>query len=441
MSKLTPTFPDNDAANPSRRQFIKKTAAAAVLAAAGPGILSKYSHAATGRTIKIGFVSPKTGSIADFAQADDFIVGGIRKLWANGIVINGTTHPVEILERDSRSNPNRAAEVAAALIKADRVDVIVTANTAETVNPVADQAELNGVPCVTTDCPWQPYYFGRGGKPQKGFDWTYHFFWGTEDLVAVYINMWKLVATNKVVGALWGNDTSGNSFADAKTGVPPVLAANDYKLIDPGRFDMMTNDFSSQINAFKNANVEILTGSIPPPAFSTFWSQAAQQRFRPKIVTVVRAVLFPAAVEALGDRGFGLSAEVWWSPNHPFKSSLTGQSAAEWCAQYERETHKQWTQPIGFKHALFEVVGDALKRTKDINSPQAIRDALAATNLDTLVGHIQWAGKPVKNVSKTPLVAGQWVAGKKYKYDLVVADNSLAPYIPLQASLKPIVYP
>ena len=37
----------------------------------------------------------------------------------------------------------------------------------------------------------------------------------------------------------------------------------------------------------------------------------------------------------------------------------------------------------------------------------------------------------MKNVCKTPLVAGQWVKGEKYKYDLVVVDNKLAPEIPV----------
>jgi branched-chain amino acid transport system substrate-binding protein len=427
-------------ANPSRRQFMKKTAAAAVVAAAGPSILSTYSHAATGRPIKIGFVSPKTGPLADFAQADDFVLGGIRKLWANGLVVNGVTHPIQIIERDSRSDPNRAAEVTSALIKSDKVDLITTANTPETVNPVSDQAEINGVPCVTSDAPWQPYFFGRGGKPDKGFDWTYHFFWGAEDMIAVFTSMWASIPTNKVVGGLWGNDADGNAFSDPKMGFPPVLAQKGFKLVDPGRFNPMTNDFSAQISAFKKGNVEILTGVLPPPAFSTFWSQAAQQGFKPKIATVAKALLFPAAIDALGGRGAGLSTEVWWTPNHPFKSSLTGQSAAQWCAEYEKVTKRQWTQPIGFKHALFEVIADVLKRVKNIDKPEAIRDAIAATNMDTLVGHVQWTGKPVKNVCRTPLVGGQWVKGKKYKYDLIVVDNENAKNIPKQGSLKPISY-
>ena len=50
---------------------------------------------------------------------------------------------------------------------------------------MADQAEVNEVPCITTNCPWQPYFFGRKGDPAKGFTWTYHFFWGLEDVIAI----------------------------------------------------------------------------------------------------------------------------------------------------------------------------------------------------------------------------------------------------------------
>ena len=64
-------------------------------------------------------------------------------------------------------------------------------------------------------------------------------------------------------------------------------------------------------------------------------------------------------------------------------------------------------------------------------------DAVAATNLKTVVGDVKWGGGgPFKNVSKTPLVLGQWVPGKKHKYDLVIVDNSAAPQIPTGGKLK-----
>lgn len=149
---------------------------------------------------------------------------------------------------------------------------------------------------------------------------------------------------------------------------------------------------------------------------------------------------FPSSVEALGDRGAGLSSEEWWSPDHPFKSGLTGQSAAELCAAYTAATGKQWVQPIGFKHALLEVAIDILKRTKDVKDPKAIAEAMAATNYQSIVGPVNFQKGPVKNVSTTPLVGGQWVKGTKFKYDILIANNSDAPNIPVVKKFAPIVY-
>ena len=78
---------------------------------------------------------------------------------------------------------------------------------------------------------------------------------------------------------------------------------------------------------------------------------------------------------------------------------------------------------------------DTLKRAKS-DDKASIRDALVATNLNTIVGPVAWGKGPVKNVAKTPLVGGQWVKGKKYKYDLIVVNNQTAPNIPVQGKLK-----
>ena len=415
----------------------KVIAGGAALAATGLGSgLGFPAIAQSARRIRIGYVSPATGPLAPFGEADKFVIGAIQQSLKGGLQIGAGKHPVEILVKDSQSNPNRAGEVAADLILKDRVDLMVVGNTPETANPVSDQAELNEVPCVSSLCPWQPWFFGRKGDPAKGFNWTYHFFWGLEDVIAVFTNLWKSVPTNKVVGALFPNDGDGNAWGDPQRGFPPVLAKEGFKLVDPGRFQNLASDFSAHIAAFKKENCEIVTGVVIPPDIKTFLTQARQQGFRPKVVSVGKALLFPASVEALGDLGNGMSTEVWWTPTSPFKSSLTGQSTRQLADAYETATKKQWTQPIGFVHALFEVALDTLKRSKDVANKASIRDSLAATNLDTIVGNIQWGKGPVKNVTKTPLVGGQWVPGKRYKYELIVVDNQTAPNIPVAGKLK-----
>jgi branched-chain amino acid transport system substrate-binding protein len=403
---------------------------------AGPAILrGTTAQAANTKVIKIGQVSPQTGPLAPFAEADPFILDQIRTALAKGITNGGVTYEVRIISKDSQSKTNRASEVAADLILKEKVDLLVASSTPETTNPVADQAEANEVPCITTITPWQPYFFGRHGTPEKGFTWTYHFFWGLEDVIAAFLALWNSLETNKVVGALFPNDGDGNAWGDAKLGFPSPLHEAGYKLIDTGRFQPFSDDFGSQISAFKTAGVEIVTGVVTPPDFATFWNQAAQQGFKPKVVTVGKALLFPAAVTALGNRADGLSSEIWWSPSHPFKSGLTGQSAKELCDAYEQATKRSWTQPIGFQHALFEVAIDVLKRTKRLEEPGSILEAIAATDYNSIVGPIKWSGKPVKNVSKTPLVAGQWRKAEK-GFELVICENATAPNIPAQDKVK-----
>jgi len=149
-------------ANPGRRQALKALGGGA---AAAVGMLyAPWVHANT--TIKIGYVAPQTGPLAVFAEPDPWTLSEMKKLLANGLKAGGKTYAVEIIYKDSQSNSNRAAEVTADLITKDQVDIVVAGCTPETTNPVADQCELNGVPCVTNDTPWQPHFFGRGGDPK-----------------------------------------------------------------------------------------------------------------------------------------------------------------------------------------------------------------------------------------------------------------------------------
>ena len=426
---------ENNIASRRRRALIQAGGTLAGAAALGfPSLVF-----AQGRTVKIGFVSPQTGPLAPFGEADKFTIEQMNKLFAGGIDIGGKKVAIQILQKDSQSNPNRAGEVANDLILKDKVDLMLVSSTPETANPVSDACELNEVPCVSSVVPWQPWFFGRKGDPAKGFEWTYHMFWGLEDVIANFLAGWKSVPTNKKVGGLFPNDGDGNAWGDKELGFPKPLAKEGFTLTDPGRFQNMNNDFSAQIAAFKKDGCEIVTGVVIPPDAKTFLTQAKQQGYKPKVVTLGKALLFPAAIEALGDLGDGLSTEVWWSPSHPFTSSLTRQSAKQLADSYESLAKKQWTQPIGFAHALFEVAVDALKRTQDLGDAASLRDAIKATNLKTVVGDVKWGGGgPFKNVSKTPLVLGQWVKGRKYKYELVIVNNQAAPNIPAGGKLKPM---
>ena len=421
----------------TRRDFLKTTAAGgtaiAVSAFAAPAIAQK-------KPIKFGYVSPQTGPLAGFGEADKFVIDNFiattKKL--------GLSY--EVVVKDSQSNPNRAAAVAKELIVTDEVNLVLVSSTPETTNPVSTTCEAEEMPCISTVAPWQPWFIGQQGNPGdpsswKPFNYAYHFFWGLEDIIAVFTGMWSQIETNKKVGGLFPNDGDGNAWGDKVVGFPPVLEKLGYSLTDTGRFQNLTDDFSAQINAFKQGQTDILTGVLIPPDLTTFWNQAKQQGLKPKIASIGKALLFPQTVAALGNAGHNLSTEVWWTPSHPFKSSLTGQTAADVAAAFTQATGRPWTQPIGFAHALFELAVDVMKRAEDVGEGDAVAKAIGETKLDTLVGPIAWGSDKLppfarKNVAKTPLVGGQWRLKTDGGYDLIVVENGLAPNVPLGGKLE-----
>ncbi len=410
----------------NRRRVIQGAAAGGLLSTTGlaaPAI-------AQGARIRIGYVSPQSGPLAAFSEADAFVIDAFQR---------ATGDTFEVIVKDSQSNPNRAADVAQELIIDDEVSLILAAATPETTNPVATVAESEGVPVLSTTAPWQPWFIGQQGNPTdpdswRPFDFAFHYFWGLEDVISVFANMWDQLDTNKQVGGLFPNDADGNAWGDPNVGLPPAMSDRGYTIADPGRYQNLTDDFTAQINAFKAVNADIVTGVVIPPDFTTFWNQAKQQGFNPKAASIAKAILFPQSMEALGESGHNLSSEVWWSPNHPFASSLTGQSSAELAVAFTEATRRPWTQPIGFVHSLFEMAADAFGRVDDAGDLDAVAAAIAATELETVVGRIAFdgAGLPpfaAANVAKTPLVGGQWRLSDG-EWDLVIVDNTTAPAIP-----------
>jgi branched-chain amino acid transport system substrate-binding protein len=420
-----------------RRRFVQLAALSGAAALAGCGTTGAIGNL---EPVKLGYVSPQSGPLFAFGQADGFVVEAARAAFKGGVAIGGRSHPVEILVRDSQSSPRRAREAARALIDRDRVALMLVSSTPETTNPVADACEAAGVPCISTATPYQSWYLDRHPAPdpvaRKPYRWTWHFFWGLEDIIGVFADMWGQVDNNMVVGGLWPDDGDGRAWG---AGFPKVLRNQGYTIVDPGRYRNEKDSFATEIDAFKAAGADIVTGVPLPSDFATFWRQATDRGYRPRIASVGKALAFPAFIEAMGNAN-GVSAEVWWSPHHPFTSSLTGASAAQLAADYQASTGRQWIQPLGFVHALFEVAASVLKRAGNVRDRRALADAIKATSMDTIVGRVDWTRSQAyfPNVSRTPLVGGQWQRGRSWPFELEIVSNTSHPEVPATGTLAPI---
>lgn len=429
---------DKNPSGISRRHFVQ--GAVALSGAAAINLpLANIARAAE-NTIKIGYISSISGPRSTFSEPAEYNVAKMNELFKDGIDIGGKTYHIEILVKDQQSNPKRAGEVVRDLILQDKVDMIL-ADDGDSNFAGGEIADQQGVPFISTMTQWEPFIYTRGSTPEKGYPWTFLFFSGAADLAKNYVGLWNTLDTNKSIGTLYLDIPPGQAFASPDTGIPHFLKESGYNVTDGGMVRFETDDFSNQVAMFKDANCDIVSGFLLDPHFQTFWGQALQSGFAPKVVTIAAPFLFPSSLEALGEMGNGMSTEVWWTPDLPFTSSLTGQSARQVADTWEAEKGRQWTQPLGYMHALFEVGIAALKASGDPSNKEAIRSAILDMAMDTVVGPVNFRDSKIKSVAVTQVAMGQWRLagdGAKYMYELgiVYADPTTSPDIKPTATMK-----
>ena len=424
------------------RRTLLKTAGAGVLALGAGGLAEacglgsvKGSGTATSGKITIGYVSPQTGAAAGFATGDNFVIKGVRasSAYRNGFKAGSKTYAVDIVVKDSQSTPDRASQVAQELVSSG-VDMVLVSSTPEVTNPVADVCEANGVPCVATIVPWEAWYFGRGAKPGQAFQYTTAFFFGINEFGACFIPMWNRVSTNKVAAAMYPNDADGNAF---RAGFPPYAVKAGYNVVDGGAYPDGTTDYSSMISKFKSVDAQLLTNCPLPPDFNTFWKQAAQQGWKPKLATVAKVLLFPADTVALGSLVNNVATDCWWSPYHPYKSSLTGQSARELADEFQKATGQQWLSALGSVHSLFEIAKNAFTAVDDPHDRGAVAAQLRMMSYSGISGPLDFGKGPAPGVAIINPVGVQWKQGKDFPWTMYVVDNSINKDVPVNGDLVP----
>src|SRR5258707_13388788 len=94
----------------------RKIVSAGFGAIAAPAVLRIIPANAQSRVVKIGHVSPKTGPLAGFGEADGFILEQVRGILSKGLQSGGRTYHVQNISKDNHAHGPRAAQVASHLL-------------------------------------------------------------------------------------------------------------------------------------------------------------------------------------------------------------------------------------------------------------------------------------------------------------------------------------
>jgi branched-chain amino acid transport system substrate-binding protein len=437
---------------PLSRRSVLRAAGAGAAVLGGGGLLQACSSGSSpsvvlsGRDIVIAFIHPLTGALAGFGAADAWIVDTIMATpqFQGGFTVGGKNYPVTIKSYDTRSDPVRASQLARQAILADKVDLIVTSATAQTVNPVAAVAEKLGTTAICGGVPWPSWYASLGGNPTAGKStfkpaWATLFFLGASDLCQTFIPMW-----NKVHGQVASDMTAaclfpGGPDGDALRAAWPAYAGPArYTLVDPPAAQVTPARYSSAIGTFKTRNCDLFTNAQPPADFAAFWRQAATQGYKPKLVTVTGSLQFPSEVTALGPLARNVATAAWWTPNMPWTSSLTGQSCTQLATAFTAATGLAWVQSLS-DYSLFEVAHAALTSVNNPHDKTEVAQALFRVNIRGVAGTLDWTSgsNPAPGVVDTGCVGAQWRLSSKNHWSLLVVDNTMMPQVPVTGTLDP----
>ncbi|MDN3297645.1 ABC transporter substrate-binding protein [Streptomyces ficellus] len=378
----------------------------------------------------VGVVVARTGRLArlgdPLAYAMELLAPKLRGL--------------RLVGRDSGSSAEGARKAVRELVEDERARIVLTLAGTEVLPAVADACERVGVPCLSSTFPWQVYYYGRGATPERPPRWTYHFCWGLDDIAETFADLWEAAGgTGRTVGCLWNDGPQGEWSRHPEHGFLPVARARGHHVVDPAGYREPSAGFDGHLAAFREAGVDIVTSAATGADLGRFRREAAEQGLRPRLLTCSRWLAYPPVATAAGQPPQAhVATLVYWTPAHPYRSSIDGMTAAELAEAYERSTGNQWLQPLGLAYALFEVAAHALATADDPTDPARVAAALGATRLETMAGPLDWTSGPVPNIATVRLAGGQWQRGRRHPYELAVVHNRRVDGLPVDGELLPL---
>jgi branched-chain amino acid transport system substrate-binding protein len=373
-----------------------------------------------GSPVRIGVVLPYSGRLASLGHPLAFAGQYLAQRLRTAV---GAGRSVELTWRDSYSNPVAAAWAAQELAADNRVVLVLTMAGTKVVPAVAGTCAAVHVPCLSTALPWQ-VYCGRDALSGPRLRWAFHFCWGLDDIAAVFADLWQQTGPDARIGCLWNNDRQGAFLRDPTQGFLPEAAARGYDIFDPGGYGEPAASFVDHLDRLQTAGVNVVTSAAIPADLALFRQQAHARGWTPRLITCSRWLAYPTAPSTAAD----VATVIYWTPRHPFVSSLDGSTPGELAHAYQQQTGRQWLQPLGLAYALFEVAAHALAIATDPTDRAAVASALSSMRLDTIAGPLDWSTGPTPNVARIHLAGGQWHK-RDGRCHLAIITNSSLPHL------------
>jgi branched-chain amino acid transport system substrate-binding protein len=178
---------------------------------------------------------------------------------------------------------------------------------------------------------------------------------------------------------------------------------NGYQVVLQADYTPISRDLSDIILRAKNAGADAVFSVPTPPDGITLIRQMKELDFNPKVIMMIRAADAVSWTQALGKDGDAVLLAPGWHHAVRFPG------VQELNAKHEQRFGRPADVIVGPAYACVQIVANAIERAGKLD-PLAIRDAVATTNLQTVIGPVRFRPDGT-GIIRTVFV--QWQAGKQ----------------------------
>jgi branched-chain amino acid transport system substrate-binding protein len=375
----------------------------------------KAAEAASANVIKLGcaisFTGGKSRSGKLYRDSYDMAVDQINK--SGGVRVAGKTYQLKIVYYDDKSEPTESSRLVEKLIAEDKVDFLLGPYSSGITIPDSIVAQRYRVPMIE-----------GGGASGKIFSRGNKYIFGTLPPAGQYFKstLEMLKSFNpapKTIAILYSDDKFDVSVAE---GTRELAKPMGFDVVLFEKYSEGATDFTSSLTKIKSLKADVVLLSGHTEESLNFTQQAKELNVCPKLIDMTVGPSEADFRKSLGKDAEYIYGVASWSPQMDFKGYLF-KDTKDFVQRFKKRFNYDPDYHNASGIADVAVFKDAIERAGTLE-PAKVKDAIAATKLDTIYGTVEFSENgQIKGTSVVLQIQG----GEIYQ---VFPNGSKSPVFP-----------
>ena len=394
------------------------TAVAAALVLSGPA-------AAADNVITLGSAISITGKYSqegkNASDGYNFAVKRINEM--GGVKIKGKTYKLAIKYYDDESTPARTAQLLERIINQDGIKYVLGPYGSGPTKAAAPVTEKYKVPMVEAEGASRSLF-------TQGYRYLFAALSTSEQYLAPVIDLAAELASKSgkkpsdlKVAMAFENDPFS---LDVRDGVVDEAKKHNMKIVVDDKMPRDLSDISATLTKIKALKPDVIVFSGHTKGATTAARQMKEMGINAPIVGITHCESAKLTSQ-FGAASEGILCPTQWAETLKYKDGVFGTALDYYKAFLAAHSdYKIVPYQTAQASAVIEIWADAFRRAQSLDT-EKLRDALAATDMETFYGHIKFS--PAGNNIAKPMVLRQIQHGK---YAVVA---------PTKYASEPVMYP